>query len=92
MCLAVPAKVVEIVDEENQIAKGDIGGVRRNISVALLDDVKVGDWVLVHVGFAIQKVDEEEATQTLVLLKQIGRVAENEFETIWSGDDGKGYP
>jgi len=92
MCLAVPAKVVEIVDEENQIAKVDIGGVRRNISVALLEDVKVSDWVLVHVGFAIQKVNEEEAMQTLALLRQLGQGIGDEFATIWSGDDGKGYP
>ena len=92
MCLAVPAKVVEIVDEENQIAKVEIGGVRRNISVALLDDVRVGDWVLVHVGFAIQKVDEEEAMQTLTLLRQLGQDIEGEFATTQPGDDEMGYP
>ncbi len=92
MCLAVPAKVVEIVDEENQIAKVDIGGVRRNISVALLEDVKVGDWVLVHVGFAIQKVDEEEAAQTLELLKGLGQAIEDEFAATLPDDDEKGYP
>jgi len=92
MCLAVPAKVVEIVDEENQIAKVDIGGVRRNISVALLDDVRVGDWVLVHVGFAIQKVDEEEAMQTLTLLRQLGQGIDGELVATQPGDDEKGYP
>jgi hydrogenase expression/formation protein HypC len=92
MCLAVPAKVVEIVDEENQIAKVEIGGVRRNISVALLDDVRVGDWVLVHVGFAIQKVDEEEAMQTLTLLRQLGQNIEDEFAATQTGDDEMGYP
>jgi hydrogenase expression/formation protein HypC len=92
MCLAVPAKVVEIVDEENQIAKVDIGGVRRNISVALLDDVRVGDWVLVHVGFAIQKVDEEEAMQTLTLLRQLGQGIDGELVATQLGDDEKGYP
>ncbi len=91
MCLAVPAKVVEIVDEENQIAKVDIGGVRRNISVALLDDVRVGDWVLVHVGFAIQKVDEEEAMQTLTLLRQLGQDIEDKFAALQT-DDERGYP
>ncbi len=72
MCLAVPGRIVEIVDQTQQIAKVEVGGVRRNISVALLDDVKVGDWVLIHVGFAIQKVDEEEALQTLAFLHQLG--------------------
>lgn len=77
MCLAVPAQVVEIVDEENQIAKVEIGGVRRNVSVALLDSVGVGDWVLVHVGFAIQK--EEEEKQTIALLSQLGQDGMDEF-------------
>lgn len=80
MCLAVPARVVELVDENDQIAKVEISGVRRNISVALLEDVKVGDWVLVHVGFAIQKIDENEAEQTLMLLRQLGQIDEEFFE------------
>jgi len=86
VCLAVPARVVELVDEDNQIAKVDIGGVRRNISVALLEDVKVGDWVLVHVGFAIQKIDEEEAEQTLMLLRQLGQEELDGGSGAW--DDG----
>lgn len=90
MCLAVPALVVELVDETNQIAKVDIGGVRRNISVALLEDVKVGDWVLVHVGFAIQKIDEDEAEQTLRILRQLGQTGEEEFSVLMESDDGGG--
>lgn len=90
MCLAVPALVVELVDETNQIAKVDIGGVRRNISVALLEDVKVGDWVLVHVGFAIQKIDEDEAEQTLRILRQLGQTDEEEFSVLIESDDGGG--
>lgn len=82
MCLAVPAQVVEIIDEERQIAKVDIGGVRRSISIALIDNVKVGDWVLVHVGFAIQKIDEEEAERTLDLLRQLGQPYEEEMMAI----------
>jgi hydrogenase expression/formation protein HypC len=88
VCLAVPARVVEIVDETNQIAKVDIGGVRRNISVALLEDVNVGDWVLVHVGFAIQKVDEEEARQTLAILSQLGQAGGDELP-ISAGEDNE---
>ncbi len=87
MCLAVPAQVVEIVDEENQIAKVDIAGVRRNISIALLDEVKVGDWVLVHVGFAIQKVDEAEAERTLELLQQLGQPYEEEILSLQKNAD-----
>lgn len=89
----MPALVVELVDEANQIAKVDIGGVRRNVSVALLEDVRVGDWVLVHVGFAIQKIDEEEAKQTLTLLRQMGQLDEEETSApAGSGDGSKFAP
>ena len=72
MCLAIPGKVVEIVDEAGGIAKVEVGGVRRNVNVALLDAVRVGDYVLIHVGFALSKVDEHEATKTLRLLEELG--------------------
>jgi hydrogenase expression/formation protein HypC len=72
MCLAIPGKIVEIVDEENQIAKVEIGGVRRNVSTGLIDDARVGDYVLVHVGFAMSKVDEKEAEATLKMLQELG--------------------
>jgi hydrogenase expression/formation protein HypC len=72
MCLAIPGKVVEIVDAENQIAKVDVGGVRRNVNIGMLDDTKVGDYVLIHVGFAMTKIDEHEAEETLRLLNEIG--------------------
>lgn len=78
MCLAIPGKVVEIVDAENHIAKVDVGGVRRNVNVGMLEDegVQIGDYVLVHVGFAMSKIDEREAEETLRVLKEIG-----EYET-----------
>jgi len=74
MCLAIPGKIVEIVDEENSIAKVEVGGVRRNINIGMLDkeDALVGDYVLIHVGFAMSKVDEKEAEETLRILKEIG--------------------
>jgi hydrogenase expression/formation protein HypC len=72
MCLAIPGRVVEIVDEAGDIAKVEVGGVRRNINVALLDAVRVGDYVLIHVGFALSKVDEHEAAETLRLLEELG--------------------
>jgi hydrogenase expression/formation protein HypC len=72
MCLAIPGKIIEIVDEENQIAKVDVGGVRRNVNIGMLDDVRVGDYVLIHVGFAMSKVDEKEAEETLRLLRDLG--------------------
>ncbi|HET9531386.1 MAG TPA: HypC/HybG/HupF family hydrogenase formation chaperone [Blastocatellia bacterium] len=72
MCLAIPGKIIEIVDEENQIAKVEVGGVRRNVNIGMLDDVRVGDYVLIHVGFAMSKVDEKEAEETLRLLRDLG--------------------
>lgn len=74
MCLAIPGRVVELVDEVNRIATVDVAGVRRNVSVGLLDaegdGAEPGDWVLIHVGFAISKVDEREALATLRGLRQ----------------------
>jgi hydrogenase expression/formation protein HypC len=72
MCLAIPGRIVEIVDEADDIAKVEVGGVRRNINVSLLDTVRVGDYVLIHVGFALSKVDEHEAAETLRLLEELG--------------------
>ena len=86
MCLAIPGQVVELVDEVNQIAKVDVVGVRRNINVSLLsgdgDAARPGDWVLIHVGFALSKVDEEEANATLSLLQGMGRDYEQELEEL----------
>lgn len=79
MCLAIPGKIVEVVDAENNIAKVDVGGVRRNINTGMLDDAKVGDYVLIHVGFAMSKIDEREAGETLRILKEIGEY-QTEFE------------
>ncbi|HKY45174.1 MAG TPA: HypC/HybG/HupF family hydrogenase formation chaperone, partial [Pyrinomonadaceae bacterium] len=65
---------MELTDEENQIAKVEVGGVRRNINLGLLSDIEVkpGDYVLIHVGFAMSKVDEHEAAETLRLLHELG--------------------
>lgn len=79
MCLAIPGKIVEIVDVENQIAKVEVGGVRRSVHFGMVEDVKVGDYVLVHVGFAMSKVDEKEAEETLRLLRELGSYQE-EFD------------
>ncbi len=74
MCLAIPGKIVEIVDEENSIAKVEVGGVKRNVNIGMLakDEARVGDYVLIHVGFAMSKVDEKQAEDTLRILKEIG--------------------
>jgi hydrogenase expression/formation protein HypC len=65
MCLAIPAKVVELRDGDQAVI--DLAGVRKEISLALVDDVWPGDYVIVHVGYALQKVDPDEAARTLAL-------------------------
>ena len=73
MCLAIPSKIVKI---ENEMATIDVDGVRREASLLLLEDAAVGEWVIVHAGFAIQKLDEEGALETLRLLKETVRLIE----------------
>ena len=83
MCLAIPAQIVEFCDAERYLARVDVGGVRRVVNVALVSDTAdVGDWVLVHVGFALSQVDEEEALATRRLLEQMGREYEQELEEL----------
>ena len=71
MCLALPAKVVAI-DEQTDMATVALGEVKKDVSLALVDDVQVGDYVLVHVGYALNKVSAEEAELTLKLFAQAG--------------------
>ncbi|MDT4918288.1 MAG: hydrogenase expression/formation protein HypC [Pseudonocardiales bacterium] len=75
MCLGIPGQVVELVDPANHLAKVDVNGIKRTISVRLLGDdgVQTGDWVLVHVGFAMARIDQEEADLTLDAVKQMGQ-------------------
>lgn len=96
MCLGIPGRVVEIVDAEQQRVLADVEGARREVSVALLgvggdnpvflgdgepeDPVDVGDWVLIHVGFAMSKIDEDEAAETLRALKALGEAWDQEFD------------
>jgi hydrogenase expression/formation protein HypC len=82
VCLAIPGQVVELVDDAGRLARVAVAGVRRNVDVGLLDDVAPGDWVLIHVGFALSKVDEEEAQATLLLLRQMGEAYEQELEDL----------
>ena len=82
MCLAIPGRVVEILDEDNRLAKVDVSGALRNVNVGLLDHVADGDWVLIHVGFAMSKVDEDEAHATLALLQAMGEAYEQELEDL----------
>jgi hydrogenase expression/formation protein HypC len=84
--LAIPGQVVEIVDGENRLATIEVAGVRRKVNIGLLDGeeggVGPGDWVLIHVGFAIAKVDEEEAAATRDLLVRMGADYEQELEDL----------
>ena len=86
MCLAIPGQVVEFVDEPNRLARVDVAGVVRSVNVGLLDrdgdGARPGDWVLIHVGFALSKVDEEEAKATLELLQGMGADYEQELEEL----------
>jgi hydrogenase expression/formation protein HypC len=86
MCLAIPGQIVEWVDEELNIAKAQVANVRRNVNVGLLaeteDSVTIGDWVLIHVGFAMSKIDEEEARATREFLEQLGDPYRDELEEL----------
>ncbi|HEX5894297.1 MAG TPA: HypC/HybG/HupF family hydrogenase formation chaperone [Solirubrobacterales bacterium] len=86
MCLGIPGQIVEIVDDQNHIAKAEVSGVRRNVNIGLLtegdDAVGIGDWVLIHVGFAMSKIDEEEAKETRRFLEMLGEPYEQELSEL----------
>ena len=85
MCLAVPGKVLEIVDEERQIARVEVVGVRRNVNIGLLtgdERPEPGDYVLIHVGFALGKIDEQEALETQRILESLGEAYADEVDQI----------
>jgi hydrogenase expression/formation protein HypC len=74
MCLALPVKVIELLEADQAVV--DAGGVRKQIDVSLLDEVGVGDFVILHVGFALNRLDPEEAARTLALFREMGLAAE----------------
>jgi hydrogenase expression/formation protein HypC len=86
MCLAIPGQVIEVVDEEHRLATVEVAGVRRAVNIGLLDvdgsSAEPGDWVLIHVGFALSRIDEEEAQATLRLLKEMGAEYEQELAEL----------
>ncbi|HKZ27092.1 MAG TPA: HypC/HybG/HupF family hydrogenase formation chaperone [Rubrobacteraceae bacterium] len=86
MCLGIPGQIVEIVDEDIFLAKAEVSGVRRNINIGLVhheeEQVEVGDWVLIHVGFAMSKLDEAEAQATFEALQELGEAYEQELEEL----------
>src|SRR5512138_1842569 len=84
MCLGIPGQILEIVDDANSIAKVDVSGVKRNVSVALVrpEGIASGDWVLIHVGFAMSKIDENEARETMRALTQMGQSYTDELSML----------
>ena len=85
MCLAIPGRIIQVVDESNRLAQVDVAGVRRNVNIGLFDGddaIEPGDWVLIHVGFAISKIDEDEARATRELLEGMGAEYEQELAEL----------
>lgn len=72
MCLSIPAEIVALADDGSDMATVDISGVKKQISLALVEDIEVGDFVIVHVGYALQKLDIREAEKTLALMAGMG--------------------
>lgn len=74
MCLAIPGRIVEMVADQPALAKVDVAGVKRNVNISLLEDgeVRSGDWVLIHVGFAMSKIEEAQARDQLHMLSALG--------------------
>ena len=75
MCLAIPAQVVELRDGDNAMV--DLAGVRKEISLSLVENVALGDYVIVHVGYALNKLDPEEAAKTLALFAELGQLGDD---------------
>jgi hydrogenase expression/formation protein HypC len=80
MCLGIPGRIVEIVDADEALAMVQVGGVRRPVNIGFIVDddhpaeASIGEWVLVHVGFAMSRLDEEEAARTLAVLQKLGEM------------------
>jgi hydrogenase expression/formation protein HypC len=75
MCLGIPGRIVRIDDSSRKLATADVAGVQRQVNLACTPDAGVGDWVLIHVGFAMARLDEAQAAQTLQILKELGEAA-----------------
>ncbi len=84
MCLGIPGEVIEFLPDQPDLARVDVSGVRRVINIGLLSDEPPvpGDWVLIHVGFALSKIDEEEAASALAFLEGIGQAYEDELTAL----------
>jgi hydrogenase expression/formation protein HypC len=86
MCLGIPGKIIELVDPEHSIAKAEVAGVRRNVSIQLLENedppIRIGDWILIHVGFALCRIDEQEAAATLRMLGGMDTAYSDELQAL----------
>jgi hydrogenase expression/formation protein HypC len=84
MCLGIPGQIVEIVDETFYVAKVDVAGVKRGVNISLLasEGIAPGDWVLIHVGFAMSKIDEQEAHEALQALQGLGEIYTDELRML----------
>ncbi len=84
MCLAIPGKVIELWDSDTtRMARVDFGGIHKEVSVAFVPDIEVGEYTIVHVGFALQRIDEESAMETLQLFESLGEL-DAEFGDAWA--------
>ena len=90
MCLGIPGQVVELLPEHPDLAKVDVSGVRRKVNIGLLaeEGVRPGDWVLIHVGFAMSKIDEAEARAAMDFLVSIGQAYEEEIAALRASVSG----
>jgi hydrogenase expression/formation protein HypC len=86
MCLGIPGQLKELSNVNEHLARVDVSGVTRIINIGLLEDegLEPGDWVLIHVGFAMSKIDEEEAALALASLQLMGQAYDDELEALWS--------
>jgi hydrogenase expression/formation protein HypC len=84
MCLGIPGEVIEILTDRPDLARVDVSGVKRAINIGLLseEEVEPGDWVLIHVGFALSKIDEGEAKAAMEFLESIGKAYEDEIAAL----------
>ena len=90
MCLGIPGKVVEIKQQEDELLMGKVsfGGLEKEVCLSYVPDVEIGNYVVVHVGFAISIIDESEAKQVFTYLEQMGETEELTEHSEWSDDDG----
>lgn len=84
MCVGIPAQVVALESAGPHSAKVDVEGVQRDVNTIMVDDegLEIGDWVLLHVGFAMSKIDEDEARETLAFMRELGSVYDEEVEAF----------